>query len=527
MGPRPAHRTPTPAVLADAARTGTELAAVAEADPDRMAVATPTTTTSFGELEARVNRLCRHLRGQGVGPGDSIALLAANRVEWVETFFAALRLGLRLTPVNWHLEADDVAYIVADCGARALVADTRFATVAADAAAAPNLDVRLALGPIAGFDDYESALAAHDGSLVDGACLGTTMIYTSGTTGRPKGVAVPPQNPDDRAAAVVGGITALFGFEPDAGDLMLGTAPLYHSGPSRICNEWPLCAGVGVVLMDRWDAEETLALVERHGITHAFMVPTMFHRLLALPDEVRGRYDVSSLRFILHGAAPTTVQSKQAMMDWFGPILHEMFASTEGFGSWITPHEWLAHPGSVGRVDPERLRILDDEGEVAPADEEGTVYLRSLGDAGFRYHNDDTKTAAAHRGDWFTVGDRGRVDSDSYLYLTGRSAEVIIVGGVNLYPARIDEAVLDHPAVVDVAVVGVPDDEYGEAVKAVVVTAAGQVGDEALAASILDHCRRVLGAQQSPRSVDFVEALPRSEAGKLYRQRVRDRYWPT
>ena len=471
MGSAPIHPTPSDEELADAARTGTELAVIAAADPNRMAVTSPTAEVSFAELERRVNQLAHVLRGQGLTAGDGLAILAPNRVEWIETYFAALRLGLRLTPVNWHLESDDVSYIVADCEAKALIADARFAPAAERAAA--GVGVRLALGSIAGFDDYDETLAGADPSLIESPTLGSTMIYTSGTTGRPKGVYAPPQTPDARAAAAISGITHLFGFEPDAGDLMLGTAPLYHSGPSRICNEWPLCAGVGVVLMDRWDAEDTLRLIEQHGITHAFMVPTMFHRLLALPEAVRERYDLSTLKFVLHGAAPTTVQSKQAMMDWLGPIIHEMFASTEGFGTWITPPEWLAHPGSVGRVDSDRLRILDEHGQQNPTDVEGTVYLRSLGEHGFRYHRDDEKTASVHRGDWFTVGDRGRVDADSYLYLTGRSAEVMIVGGVNIYPARIDEALLDHPAVVDVATVGVPDDELGEAITAVVVLAPG------------------------------------------------------
>lgn len=505
-----------PAALEAASATGTELAVIAATWPDRPALtmAAPRGSgpvTTFAELEADVNRLTRAFRSRGLEPGDGLALLCSNRVEWIETYWATQRCGLRLIPVNWHLEADDVAYVVSDSGARAIVAEAQFAQLAGGATA----EHRLAIGgEIPGFDSYESARDQQSPAPVDDPRLGSMMIYTSGTTGRPKGVRHP--DPDGSTRSGARAITGLFDFRPEEHDVMLCTAPLYHSGPSRICNEWPLGSGIGVVLMDRFDPALTLELIERHRITHAFMVPTMFHRLLALPEEVRNRYDLSSLRFVLHGAAPTTVESKAAMMTWFGPVIHEMFAATEGFGTWITPEEWSAHPGSVGRANPDSVRIID-----------GKVHFRSQGDAGFRYHEDSERTRAAHdqAGEWFTIGDMGHIDDDGYLYLTGRDADVIISGGVNIYPARVDEALLGHRAIVDACSFGVPDDEYGETVVAHVIVADGIEADRDLESELLAHCRTSIGTQMSPRSIVFVDSLPRSEAGKLYRQRVRAPYW--
>lgn len=510
-----------------ACATGTELALVAATWPDRVALTMagpepdPPALT-FGALEANINRLAAAFRAAGLGKGDAIALLCSNRFEWIETYWATQRCGLRLIPLNWHLEADDIAYVVSDSGARALVAEACFAHLAEGAG---ELDLLLAVGgEIAGFRSYPDFVAAQPPELIQNPTLGSMMIYTSGTTGRPKGVRHP--DPDGAARAGARAITALFDFRPDAGDVMLCTAPLYHSGPSRICNEWPLGSGVGVILMDRFDPNLTLEMIERHRVTHAFMVPTMFHRLLALPDDVRASHDLSSLRFVLHGAAPTTVESKQAMMDWLGPVIHEMFAATEGFGTWITPQEWLEHPGSVGRINPDSLQILDNDGGTAQPGVDGTIHFRSQGADGFRYHRDSQRTRSAHdrSGDWFTVGDVGRVDADGYLYITGRDAEVVISGGVNIYPTRVDEALLDHAAVIDACAFGIPDEEYGEVLVAQVVLAPGAAGGPELETTLLEHCHRSIGVQMSPRSIRAVDSLPRSEAGKLYRRRARTNY---
>jgi long-chain acyl-CoA synthetase len=516
-----------PATLEAACATGTELAPVAATWPDRVALTMSTDAPgeailTFAELEANVNRLARALRHSGLELGDGVALLCSNRAEWIETYWATQRCGFRLIPVNWHLEAADVGYVISDSGARALIAEDRFAELTEGV----TCPVRLSIGgPIDGFVDYAAMVNGQSGEMIDGPVLGSMMIYTSGTTGRPKGVRHP--DPDPAARAAGRGITALFDFQPDKGDVMLCTAPLYHSGPSRICNEWPLGSGIGVVLMDRFDPLRTLELIERHRVTHAFMVPTMFHRLLALPEAERAQFNLSSIRFVLHGAAPATVESKQAMMDWFGPVIHEMFAATEGFGSWITPQEWLDHPGSVGRANPEAVCVLDNNGRPLPPGVEGMINFKSSGEEGFSYHGDSERTADVHdgSGDWFTVGDIGQIDDDGYLFITGRDAEIVISGGVNIYPARVDEALLDHPYAVDACSFGVPDADYGEVLLAHVILAPGKTGGADLEAELIAHCHSAVGIQMSPRRVIFVDSLPRSEAGKLYRRRVRAPYW--
>jgi len=342
------------------------------------------------------------------------------------------------------------------------------------------------------------------------------MIYTSGTTGRPKGVRHEAQ-PSAAAAASGAAMVAMFGMNGDNGDSMLCTAPLYHSGPSRLCLEWPLGAGVTVILMDRFDPSDALRLIDDYSITHAFFVPTMFRRMLAVPE--RKSFNVSSLRFVLHGAGPCTVATKQAMFDWFGPVIHEIYAASEGPGTWITPQEWLEHPGSVGRVDPSRICIRCDDQSPAPTNEVGTVWFFS--ESKFRYHGDDEKTANTYdgSGDWYTVGDQGRVDQDGYLYLAGRTAECINVGGVNIYPARIDEALAAAPEIIDGAAFGLADDDLGEIVAAAIVVPDGS-DHTAVIESTLAFCRDQLGTQLTPRRVFVVDELPRSDAGKLYRTRL-------
>jgi long-chain acyl-CoA synthetase len=426
--------------------------------------------------------------------------------------------------MNWHLQGEEVAYIVDNCDARALIADARFAAAAGEAAAgAPKADVRLAVaGPIEGFDAYDTALAAQDeGDLADPS-LGGTMLYTSGTTGRPKGVY-------RRRPPPAGGLAVLIGqtakVDP-AVDRNMCTGPLYHAAPLAFNLSGPLLQGYGTVLMDGWNAEETLRLVERHKVTHTHLVATMFHRMLALPDEVKARYDLSSLRYIIHGAAPTPVHVKKAMIDWLGPVVYEYYAATEGGGTYITPEEWLEKPGSVGKPAPtHEILILDEDFVQQPPGTVGTVYFKAPEYGRFEYYKDEDKTASAYRGEHFTLGDRGYIDEDGYVFLTGRTAEMIISGGVNIYPAEVDAVLLMHPAVADAATVGVPNDEWGEEVKAVVQVGPGHEPGEALKDELIQFCRERLSHYKCPRSVDFDSELPRSEAGKIYRRLVRDRYW--
>jgi long-chain acyl-CoA synthetase len=503
-----------------AARVGMIPAYWAGRQPDMPAIVSPHGDRTFAELDANANRLARAWRRHGVTAGDAVALMVANRPEFAEVAAATQRAGLRLTPINWHLTADEAAYIVGDCHARVFVADARFAEVAAAAAAkSPHVTVRLAVGgEVDGFEPYREVIAAEEGSALDDPRLGGSMLYTSGTTGRPKGV--------HRAEAPpASGLGALFGYA--AGEaLHLCTGPLYHAAPLAFSLAVPLNAGCGVVLMDRWSPEETLRLIAEHRITHSHMVPTMFHRLLRLPDEVRAAADVSSLRVVMHGAAPCPVAVKHAIIAWWGPVLVEYYAATEGTGTFVTSAEWLERPGTVGRVPaPDHVRILDPvSGEPLPAGEIGTVYIKAPPVGRFDYFGDPAKTASSYRGDHFTMGDIGYLDEDGYLFLTDRSADLIISGGVNVYPAEVEAELLAHPDVGDAAVIGVPDPDWGEIVVAVVEPRAGVTPSDELAGALVAHCRASLAHFKCPRRVDFTDRLPRTDTGKLYKRRLRDEY---
>ena len=503
---------------------GMATAVYAAEAPDRAAVISPFGDRTYAELNRRSNQLVRALRALGAVAGDTIALVCRNRPEFVEVYDAVLRSGLRLTPINWHLTAEEIAYIVDDSGAVALIGDAHFGdTLAAALKLLTGSPARLSVGgDIDGYSPYEDALAAQDASDIDDPSPGGTMLYTSGTTGRPKGVR--------RAMGMAPGLYRLHSRNsPHAGDTnrSLVTGPLYHAAPLSVSMTAPMAAGLGLVLMDGWSPEETLELIERHGITHTHLVPIMFHRLLALPDDVRGAFDPSSLRLVVHGAAPCPVDVKRRMIEWWGPVIEEYYAATEGGGTYITAKEWLKKPGSVGKASAgAAVEVRDESGSELPAGEIGTVWFRRSEIEPFEYHRDPDKTAGVHDGNWFTLGDMGYADDDGYLFLTGRSAELIISGGVNIYPAEIDAVLLEHPAVHDVATIGVPNDEWGEEVKAVVEVRDGVTADDALAAELIEFCRARLAHFKCPKSIDFADALPRFETGKIYRRLVRDRYWP-
>jgi len=500
---------------------GMVIALVAQRLPDKVAVASPFGELTFAQLNARVNRLARLMRAHGIGAGDSMALVSRNRPAFVEAYLAALRTGVRFTPVNFHLTGEEVGYVIDDCEASVVVYDGTLPTAADAVARAPRARLKLIVdGAVDGFVDYEEAIAQFDGSDIDNPIRGTQMLYTSGTTGRPKGV-YRREQPIARSASQV---AAAWDMQ---NDMCLCTGPGYHAAPLAFNIAAPLNAGVGVVFMDKWDAEETLRLIDRHGVTHTHMVATMFHRLLQLPEEVRTKYDLSSMRFLIHGAAPTPVHVKRAMIDWLGPVVYEYYAATEGGGNYfVTSEEWLKKPGTVGRSPtPELTRILDDDGNDVARGQSGTLYFKAPDVGRFEYFKAPEKTSQSYRGDWFTLGDMGYLDDDGYLFLNGRNAETIISGGVNIYPQEIDSALLQHPAVVDVCTVGVPNEEWGEEVKSVVQLAPGSTGDAKLAAELIAFAKSRLPGFKTPRTIDFVTDLPRLPSGKIQRRLVRAPYW--
>ncbi len=505
-----------------AAATATSLSLWARAIPDEVAVTSPTGERTFSELDANVCRAARALRAAGLAAGDAVAVVMTNRPEFAEVVHACLRTGLRYTPINWHLTADEIRYIVKDCGATAVIGDAALAGVLADATrGCPAVGARWAVGgDIDGFEPYAEVIGSHSAEDLEDPVLGNRMLYTSGTTGRPKGVLRPP-----RYSTGLKGLTDAPRYEAGTGQRNLCTGPLYHGGPLIYSLTMPLSQGVGVVLMERWDAAHALELIEQHRITHTHMVPTMFYRLLRLPEEVRRGADVSSMQYIVHGAAPCTVAAKQAMIDWFGPILWEYFAATEGAGASIGPEEWLAHPGSVGRPPTaDHVVIRDADGEVCPPGVPGAIHIKRVQGADFEYFGDPEKTASARRGDHFAIGDIGYLDDDGYLFITDRDADVIVSGGVNIYPAEVEQVLLTHPSVHDAVVIGVPNDEFGEEVMAVIEAADGVGPSDTFAAELIAYCRERTAHFKCPRSVEVIELIPRQDNGKLYRNQLRDQY---
>ena len=494
--------------------------------PDRPAVIAGGTgrVLTYGELEDRACRVANLLRSFGLETGGHVAVLVENRPEFFEVVWGALRIGLHVTPINWHLSADEAAYIVDDCGASVLVASAALGDVVGNLADEGRaLAGRVAVGgPLPGFADYDELLAARPATRPPDECEGNWMFYSSGTTGRPKGVKPPTVGgPLGGASSFTMLVQGLYGAGEDS--VYLSPAPLYHAAPAGWTNAFHRL-GATTVVMERFDPVEVLELIERHRVTHVQFVPTHLVRLMKLPAQVRARYDLSSLQVVVHAAAPCPPDVKRAAIEWLGPIVHEYYSGSEGVGFCaIGPDEWLAHPGSVGRSLLGAVHIVGPDGDELPAGREGQVWFESP--SRFEYHGDPAKTAAAfdERG-WSTLGDIGRIDDDGYLYLTDRVSNMIISGGVNVYPREVEDVLVLHPAVADVAVIGVPHPDMGEAVRAVVqlADAEGADGDDVLAGELIAFCRQRIAHFKCPTSVVFVDALPRLPSGKLAKRLLPD-----
>jgi len=508
--------------LQAASNVGMTPAVWAQVKPDAVSIYDPHGTRTFAEINAAANKVARYLRAKGLEPGDPVALLCSNRAEFVEVLQGCLRCGVRLTPVNWHLTADEIAYVVNDCQAKVLFAEVRYEGGLRASADAPRLVAKVSIGgPADGFERYEDVLAAYDGSDITDPVLGNCMLYTSGTTGRPKGVYRKALN---QIPFKLGGVRN----HDHERDVQLCAGPAYHAAPLGIDIRGPMSQGLPVVFMDgRWDSENVLRTIEKHRVTHGHMVAIMFQRLLGLPPEVKAKYDISSLKAIIHGAAPTPPDVKRAMIEWVGPILSEYYAGSEGGGGFtISSEEWLKKPGSVGKLpSSDSTRVLDDEGRPVEPGEPGMLYFKVSAENPFEYFNDPAKTAASHRDGYFTLGDVGYFDEDGYLFLTGRTAECIISGGVNIYPQEIDNELIKHPAVEDSCAIGVPNEEWGEEVKVVLMLKPGYEPSDQLTAEIMTYARETLAGFKIPRSVEYVPDLPRSPAGKIQRGKVRAPYW--
>jgi len=480
-------------------------------------------TMSYGELEDRSVRCAHLLRAAGLGPGDHVAVLMENRAEVFEVCWAAVRSGLYVTVVNTRLSADEASYVVHDSGSQVLVTSVAMAELAtAIRPATPLVRRRLVVGgELAGHDDYVAALAAAPAGPLPVETEGETMLYSSGTTGRPKGVKRPLTGGALGSVFRVRASIEAMGY--DDSTVYLSPAPLYHAAPLGYTMAVHRIGGT-VVLMARFDAEQTLRLIAEYRVSHVQFVPTMFVRLLRLPESVRAGYDLSSLRSVVHAAAPCPVELKRSMIDWWGPLIWEYYAGTEGNGmTLISSEDWLAHPGSVGRARIGEVHIVGEGGRELPRGETGTVYFS--GGARFEYHQDPAKTEGSyHPLGWSTLGDVGHLDPEGYLYLTDRLSHMIISGGVNIYPQETENVLAMHPEVADVAVIGVPDPEMGEQVKAVVQLVDPDRAAPALAGELIEYCRARLAHYKCPRSVDFTAALPRQENGKLYKRLLRDAY---
>ncbi|HET6474377.1 MAG TPA: acyl-CoA synthetase [Pseudomonadales bacterium] len=501
--------------------------AIAAVQPDKIAyvMAGSGVAVTFGELEATSNQGAQLFRRLGLEPGDHIALMLENHPRFLQICWAAQRAGLYYTAISFRLQLQEVEYIVNNCEAKVFITSAERRDLAeALTGRIPNVrNCYMIDATIPGYASWEASIASMPPQPIADQTEGQAMLYSSGTTGYPKGVKRPLSGLRFGEMNALPVMTTLYGANPDS--IYLSPAPLYHAAPlgfSMAC----LRSGIQVVVMEHFEAEAALRAIERYRITHSQWVPTMFVRMLKLPPETRSKYDTSSLKCAIHAAAPCPIPVKEQMIGWWGPVLYEYYAGTEGNGFvQLNSHEWLEHRGSVGRALNCVVHICDDDGAELPIGEPGTIYFEGGGQ--FEYYKDPNKTAQSrHPKGWSTLGDVGYLDEEGYLYLTDRKHFMIISGGVNIYPQETENVLITHPKVYDVAVFGVPNEDFGEEVKAVVQPVDMALAGPELERELIEFCRQHLSHIKCPRSVDFEAELPRHPTGKLYKRLLKDRYWP-
>jgi long-chain acyl-CoA synthetase len=500
---------------------------IARVEPDVPAITEAETGKSVtrGELSAATHRLVHAMRSRGVRTNDVVAGVMDNRIESIEVFLAAMQAGLYFVPINYHLTEAEIAYILKDCEAKAVFTTPKFADTVTPGADGAGIDpnLRFCIGGADGFVDYAAAVADQPDTEPTDRSMGLMMTYTSGTTGNPKGIKRPPSgaNPDE-VGVLWSHPMKIFGIG-EGYQVHLVQSPYYHTAVLVYVNA-SAQYGHSLVLMNDWEAEKVLTFVEKHKVTTSHMVPTHFHRLLKLPEDVRKRYDTSSLTYVIHGAAPCPIETKKAMIDWIGPVVYEYYGASEGGGTTTNSHDWLRYPGTVGKPWPSAdIKILDEEGNPVPTGEHGLVWMLA-GAFDFKYHNAPEKTASSKRGDYFTVGDIGHVNEEGFLFLHGRASDIIITGGVNIHPSEIEAVMQQHPKVADVAVFGVPDPEWGEYIQCVVQLVAGAQASDALTDELRQFCSANLAKYKLPRKIDYIDTLPRDPNGKLYKRLLKDKY---
>ncbi len=504
----------------------------ADVKPEECALLDDFGETNWADFNTRVNQLVHALRNAGMQMGDTFAVVSGNRREYLEAFAAAAHGGWMLVPINWHLVAEEVAYILDDSDSKVLLVDARFVDLAREVHEIPERHTMIMAvlmgGEAEDFVSYEDFLAEQSAEEPADQALGGPMFYTSGTTGHPKGVrsGLSQTGAPIEVLKMIGeGLSGMLDLPPGGRSLLVG--PVYHSA------QWafsflPLLAGSSVVMRHKFDEGETLRLIDEYQITNVHLVPTQFTRMLRLPENIRKEFDGSSLSVVWHGAAPCPPEIKKQMIEWWGPVISEYYGSTEGsIVTTVTSEDWLTKPGTLGKpVAIMEIMIIDDEGNPLPKGESGQIYVKNLMGTDFEYHNDPDKTKKAHlEPGVFTFGDIGYLDEDGYLFMSDRRIDMIISGGVNIYPAEIEAALVNHPAVLDAAVFGIPNDEFGEEVKAALELKDGIAPSPELEEDLIEHCREHLAGYKVPRSFDFEDALPRFPTGKLLKRHLRDKYW--